>query len=275
MKDGLHRPLVGVSTCVVRRGAFDVHQAGAKYIQAVREGAQALPVLLPAGSDPQDLEQVVAGLDGLLLTGSPSNIEPHHYDGPPPPADNLTDPARDAATLPLIPLALACGVPLLAVCRGIQELNVALGGTLHQEVHDIPGRWDHRSDKTLTPEDRYRAAHEIDLTPGGVLQDLLGGGDRIAVNSLHGQAIDRLAPGLEIEAMAADGTIEAVSVRSAPAFALGVQWHPEYRVLENPVSARIFAAFGAACRMCAKRRSGSGDRREPGHDRDRTLAARA
>jgi putative glutamine amidotransferase len=139
-------------------------------------------------------------------------------------------------------------VPLLAICRGIQELNVALGGTLHQEVHELPGRLDHRSNKSVPMHERYEAAHQIRLTPGGTLQALLGGAAEIEVNSLHGQAIDRLAPGLAVEAIAQDGTIEAVSVTGAPAFALAVQWHPEWRVLDNPVSRRLFAAFGAACR---------------------------
>jgi putative glutamine amidotransferase len=150
--------------------------------------------------------------------------------------------------LPLIRRALGLGVPLLAICRGLQELNVALGGTLHQEVHELAGRLDHRSDKSVPPAERYQAAHSVRIAPGGVLEKLLGGVRTIEVNSLHAQAIDRLADGLAIEALAPDGTIEAVSVRNAPGFALAVQWHPEWRLLDNPTSRRLFAAFGAACR---------------------------
>ena len=206
-------------------------------------------------------------LDGLLITGSPSNLEPHHYGGPAAGAVGPSDPARDATTLPLIRQALARGVPLLAICRGLQELNVALGGTLHQEVHELPGRLDHRSDKTVAAEQRYAPAHEVSLTAGGMLQALLGGAARIEVNSLHGQAIDRLAPGLVVEARAPDGTIEAVAVRAAAAFALAVQWHPEWRVLDNPVSRRLYAAFGAACRARAQARMQ--------HERHGAVAARA
>ena len=148
---------------------------------------------------------------------------------------NQADPARDATTLPLIRRAIARAVPLFAICRGVQELNVALGGSLHQEVHELPGPVDHRSDKTLPLPERYGPAHQVRLTPGGMLQALFGGAERIEVNSLHGQAIDRLAPtGWRSRRWRDDGTIEAVRVQGAPGFALAVQWHPEWGVLENP-----------------------------------------
>ena len=248
-------PLIGIAACLVTADHFAYHRVGAKYVDSVIDGAGALPLLIPALGPRLDLDHLLDGLDGLLITGSLSNVEPHHYGGPAARPDSPRDPARDATVLPLIRRALAGALPLLAICRGLQELNVALGGTLHQEVHELPGRLDHRSDKTVTPEQRYLPAHEVSLTPGGALQALLGGAARIAVNSLHAQAIDRLAPGLRIEAQAPDGTIEAVSVPAAPAFALAVQWHPEYRVLDNPVSRRLYAAFGAACRSRARARS--------------------
>lgn len=247
-------PVVGIPACLATPDHFAFHRVGAKYVDSVVDGAGALPLLIPALGQRLEPDAVLDGLDGLLVTGSPSNVEPHHYGGPPAREDSPSDPARDATTLPLIRRALASGVPLLAICRGLQELNVALGGSLHQEVHELPGRLDHRSDKTVAPEERYAPAHEIMLTPGGFLQSLLGGAGRIKVNSLHAQAIDRLAPGLVIEAAAADGTPEAVSVRAAPAFALAVQWHPEYRVLDNPISRQLYAAFGAACRARAQAR---------------------
>ena len=247
-------PVVGIPACLIARDGFGFHQVGAKYVDSVIDGAGGLPLLLPAVGSRADPDALLDGLDGLLLTGSPSNVEPHHYGGPPPPPAGARDPARDATTLPLIRRAIARAVPLLAICRGVQELNVALGGSLHQEVHELPGRLDHRSDKTVSPPQRYAPAHEVLLTEGGRLQELLGGARRIAVNSLHGQAIDRLAPGLAVEARAPDGTIEAVRVDGAPGFVLGVQWHPEWRVLEHPISRRLFAAFGAACRARAEAR---------------------
>lgn len=241
-------PVVGIPACRVPRDGFAFHQVGDKYVDSVIDGASALPLLIPALGPRLDFDALLAELDGLLITGSPSNVEPHHYGGPAARPDSPCDPARDATTLPLIRRALACAVPLFAICRGLQELNVALGGTLHQEVHELPGRLDHRSDKTVPPPERYRPAHPVRLMPGGVLEGLLGGAGTIEVNSLHAQAIDRLADRLVVEAVAPDGTIEAVSVADAPAFALAVQWHPEWRVLENPTSRRLFAAFGAACR---------------------------
>ena len=247
-------PVVGIPACLVVPDFFAFHRVGAKYVDSVIDGAGAIPLLIPALGARLEVDAVLDGLDGLLITGSPSNVEPHHYGGAAARDASLADPARDATTLPLIRGALRRGVPLLAICRGLQELNVALGGTLHQEVHELPGRLDHRSDKTVAPEARYAPAHEASLTEGGVLQALLGGVRRIEINSLHGQAIDRLAPGLAVEARAPDGTIEAVSVRGAAGFALAVQWHPEWRVLDNPVSRPLYAAFGAACRARAQAR---------------------
>jgi putative glutamine amidotransferase len=241
-------PLIGVPACFVERDGFGYHQVGAKYVDSVIDGAGGLPLLIPALGARLDIDGLLAELDGLLITGSPSNVEPHHYGGRAPRPDSLRDPARDATTLPLIRRALDLALPLFAICRGLQELNVALGGTLHQEVHELPGRADHRSDKTVPPAGRYAPSHPARLVPDGTLQRLLEGASTIQVNSLHAQGIDRLAGRLVIEAIAPDGTIEAVSVPDAQAFALAVQWHPEWRVLENPTSRRLFAAFGAACR---------------------------
>ena len=259
-------PLIWVRACLVDRDGFGYHQVGDKYAASVVDGAGGLPVLIPALGAKLDLEPLLDHLDGLLITGSPSNVEPHHYDGPPQPEDSPRDPARDSTTLPLITRALARGVPLFAICRGIQELNVVLGGTLHQELHVVEGRRDHRSDKSVPLAERYGPVHRVRLTPGGLLQQLLGGVEEIEVNSLHGQAIDRLAPGLALEAVADDGTIEAVRVPGAPAFALAVQWYPEWRVLDNPISRRLYAAFGEACRARADARTE--------HERDRADAAR-
>jgi putative glutamine amidotransferase len=217
-------------------------------------GAGAVPVLIPAIGAALPLDALLDRLDGILVTGSPSNVDPAHYGGPAPREGNLADVARDATTLPLIRRALERGIPLLAICRGIQELNVALGGSLHQHVHELPGRRDHRSDKTKDYAGRYAPVHPIALTEGGRLIEVMGGASTIQVNSLHGQGIDRIAPGLVVEALAEDGTIEAVSAPSCPGFALGVQWHPEWRVQENPWSMRLFGAFAEAARARASSR---------------------
>lgn len=247
-------PLIAIPCCRRMSDQHVNHFVGEKYILAGLEAAGCLPVLIPALGDRLDLTELIGRFDGLLLTGSPSNVEPHHYDGPPPPANNLIDPDRDATTLPLIRAAVAAHAPVLGICRGHQELNVALGGSLHQEVQEVAGRMDHRSDKTGTAAHKYRLAHPVTLTPGGLFERLAGT-DRIEVNSLHGQGIDRPAPGLAIEAVAPDGQIEAVRLEG-PDFVVGVQWHPEWKALENAFSIKLFEAFGAACERRAARRAG-------------------
>lgn len=237
------KPLVGI-LCDHRPhdGTF-VHQANIEYVRAVEDGAQADAVLLPVSAD----VRLLARLDGLLLPGSPSNVAPHRYGGAPARAGNLADEARDAAALALIPAAIARGLPLLAICRGFQELNVALGGTLHQHVHELPGRLDHRADDAAPIDDQYAPVHDIAIAPGGLLARLHRPG-AARVNSLHHQGIDRLAAGLAIDAAAPDGQIEAVSLPTAPGFVLGLQWHPEWRWSEDPLSRDIFGGFAAALR---------------------------
>ncbi|MBT3627700.1 MAG: gamma-glutamyl-gamma-aminobutyrate hydrolase family protein, partial [Rhodospirillaceae bacterium] len=163
------------------------------------------------------------------------------------------DSQRDAATLPLIRAALAAGVPIFCICRGFQELNVALGGTLHQAVHEIPGRLDHREDKNQARAAQYAPVHGLTITPGGILAGLWPESE-IAVNSLHAQGVDQPAPGLRVEAVAPDGQIEALSSAGEGGFCLGVQWHPEWMVTENPLSMALFGAFGDAARAHARQR---------------------
>jgi putative glutamine amidotransferase len=180
-----------------------------------------------------------------LLTGSPSNIAPHRYGGPPPREGVLLDERRDASTLELIRRAIAQELPLFCLCRGFQELNVALGGTLYQHVNEVPGKMDHRADHTAPLDVQYRPSHIVSLVPGGVLAKITGI-SAIEVNSVHGQGIDRLAERLVPEAFAPDGLIEAARVKDAKTFALGVQWHPEWKMRESSVSRAIFRAFGEA-----------------------------
>jgi putative glutamine amidotransferase len=218
------KPLIGVPADVKEITGQPFHAVGDKYLRAITLAAGGLPFVIPAFGELYDLPDLVRRLDGVMLTGSPSNVHPTHYGVVPTPEAEPHDEARDATTLPLIHEVLKQGIPMLAICRGMQELNVALGGSLHARVHELPDRLDHRRPATLT------------------------------VNSLHWQALDRVAPGLQVEAEAPDGTIEAVSVRGAKDFALGVQWHPEYRVLDDVFSTKLFAAFGVAARRRAEAR---------------------
>lgn len=252
------RPVIGIPCCLRSLGAHPAHLVVDKYIRAVAEGAGATVVLIPAlGESLIDFETLLDGLDGVLLTGSHSNVEPIHYAGEPSAEGTLHDPARDATTLPLIGVALDKQVPLLGICRGFQELNVALGGTLHQQVQAVPGLMDHREDKTAPQEVQYGPAHAVTLIAGGWLRGWLAGADSAMVNSLHGQGLDRLAPGLVVEATAPDGLVEAVRVESAP-YALAVQWHPEWQFRQSPLSRALFTSFGAAARSRAAARLGLG-----------------
>jgi putative glutamine amidotransferase len=221
-----------------------VHQANDEYVIAVRDGVGALPLLIPSTEAPLDIGAVLAAVDGLLFTGAPSNVAPSHYGAVARPGTEL-DEMRDATTLPLLRAAIRAGTPLLAICRGFQELNIALGGSLHQHVHEIPGRLDHREPKDVPLDIEYGPSHAIAIAPDGVLGRLSGLREAM-VNSLHHQGVDRLAPSLMVEATAPDGQIEAVSLPGAAGFALGVQWHPEWAFAQNPLSRAIFAGFGAA-----------------------------
>lgn len=228
---------------------------GEKYLTAIRDGAEGLPMLVPALGDSLPFESILANVDGLLLTGSYSNVEPHRYGGDPSMPGTLHDPHRDGTTLPLIERALELGVPLFALCRGFQELNVVLGGTLHQRVQEVPGYRDHRENPEDPLDRQYGPSHYVNLTEGGELRRLAGA-DRVEVNSLHAQGVQRLASGVTVEAVADDGLIEAFRVDGAESFALAVQWHPEWRVRENPFSLALFRAFGDACRLRAAHRTG-------------------
>ncbi len=236
-------------------GGHPFHVAARKYSDAVRDAAGCYPLLLPSRAA-ADLEAYVELADGVLLTGSPANVHPEHF------GQSVRDPQlpldqeRDQVTLPLVRLAIERGLPLFAICRGLQEINVALGGTLLQAVHEEPGRFDHRADPDADADTQYGPSHPVDIAAGGEL-DRIVGAHSLQVNSLHGQAIDRLAAGLRVEARAHDGTVEAVHISAHPGFALAVQWHPEWKVLENPASAALFKAFGDACRSARVRRGGA------------------
>jgi putative glutamine amidotransferase len=237
------KPVVLVPACNRMLGEHPFHIAGRKYVEAVRL-AGALPLVVPR-LEAAEIDGALDLAHGVLLTGSPSNVHPSYFgEGVHDPALPL-DPERDAWVLAMIPRVLARGLPLMAICRGTQEANVALGGTLHQAVQDVPGLADHRADDRAPVAVQYGLAHRVDVVPGGVLERITGGGS-FEVNSVHGQGVSRLAAGLRVEAVAPDGLVEAFSVADASGFSLCVQWHPEWQAADNPISMRLLQAFGAA-----------------------------
>ena len=241
------KALVGISCCSKAFGPFGTpnHAASDTYVRATDQIVDAVPVLLAANGDRSDVATLVARLDGLILTGSRSNVLPRFYGGPAHPDGTPEDVARDAVTLPLIRAAVAAGLPVLAICRGLQEMNVAFGGTLHQRLQDLPGRLDHSTPYQDNAGVRTGKAHAVRFVPGSWLHRLAAERDA-PVNSLHNQGIDRLGAGLVAEAHAPDGTIEAIRVAAASGFAVGVQWHPEYDFETDVLSRRLFEAFGEA-----------------------------
>jgi putative glutamine amidotransferase len=247
------KPIIGVPADRRILEPHPFHMVGEKYLKALIDAAHAVPLIIPVLADDLAIDELVDQVDGVLLTGSPSDLEPHHYGGEPGDPNALRDPHRDALTLPIARHALDTGVPLLAVCRGFQELNVVLGGTLHQKVHDVPGYHNHKENPQDPLDVQYGPSHPAMLVSGGLLSRLAGA-EEVMVNSLHGQGVKKLAEGVTVEAIADDGLIEAFTVDSVENFALAVQWHPEWQVTRNEFSSAIFKAFGDACRARARER---------------------
>ena len=247
------KPIIGVPACRRIVDPHPFHMVGEKYLQALAEGSNGLPLIIPALGESLQIDEILASVDGLLLTGSPSNLEPHHYDGEPSEPGTLHDPNRDALTLPLAKRAFDTGVPVLALCRGHQELNVVLGGTLHQKVHEVPGYNCHKENPDDPLDVQYGPSHSVNLVEGGLLHGLAGT-TTVIVNSLHSQGVAKLANGVSVEAVSDDGLIEAFVVDSVPGFALSIQWHPEWQFAQNELSTAIFKAFGDACRQYAAKK---------------------
>jgi putative glutamine amidotransferase len=244
------RPLIGVTADRRILDPHPFHVVGEKYLTAVRDGAGGLPFPIPALGRMLSANDILEKVDGLLLTGSYSNLEPDHYGGETSRPGTLHDAHRDETNLALIDRALEMQVPLFAICRGLQEVNVALGGSLHQHVEEQAGYHDHRENPVDPLDVQYGPAHEVHLVEGGLLHKLAGK-PTARVNSLHAQGIARLANGVTVEAVADDGLIEAFVVDGAPAFALAVQWHPEWKVTDDSFSLAMFRTFGDACRQRA------------------------
>lgn len=244
------KPVIGLTAERVVADGYYWHRVEEHYPLAIIEAAGGIPILIPALAQQLDQRALLQRLDGLLLTGGASNIEPEFYGCESEQPNSSRDRLRDETTLALIPQAIALGVPVLGICRGLQEMNVALGGTLHQRVHRVAGKFDHREDERAPVPEQYGLAHRVSLQAGGLLA-ALSNAKEIEVNSVHGQGIDELAPELRIEALAPDGLIEAVSLPTAAAFTCAVQWHPEWFEQTTPFCRALLAAFGAACRKYA------------------------
>ncbi len=240
-------PIIAVAADYKELDGYRWHAAAETYLKAVVAGLGGIPVIVPSLGEAIDFDALLDRVDGALLPGSKSNVHPERYGEAPSPQSEPYDPRRDATTFPLIRAALAGGVPLFAICRGMQELNAALGGTLVSEVQEIEGRHDHRAPVSEDQNVRFAIRQDVNVIAGGTLAGILGSGAK-RVNSLHRQAIGRLGKNLAVEATAPDGTVEAVRVTGVPGFAIGVQWHPEYWVETDETSSRLFAAFGKAVR---------------------------
>lgn len=228
------------------------HGAVDTYLKALT-WAGTVPVMVPSLGETLDVDALLSRADGLLLTGARSNVHPRRYGMEPEPRSEPYDEARDETVFALVPRAIEMGVPLFAICRGFQELNVILGGSLIAEAQERPGVLDHRAKPEESIDERYGLAHEVAFEAGSQLAEIVGA-PSVTVNSYHRQAIDRLAPGLIVEALAPDGTIEAVRVDGARNFAFGVQWHPEYWAASDAPSGALFSAFAEAAEQRAAMR---------------------
>lgn len=243
----MQKPVIAVTADIRTFDNYQWHCVPEQYVKAAMEGAKLTPLMVTNLGEALDIDAVLHSVNGLLVTGSKSNVHPSLYGKSAAPEYEPHDPARDATTLPLIRAAIDKGIPTLAICRGIQELNVAMGGTLATEIQTQENRMDHRAPESDDAAERFKIQHSIKISEGSCLAGIFKA-PSVEVNSLHRQAIETIAPNLEIEAVADDGTIEAVYVRNAKAFALGVQWHPEFWVNSDAPSRKIFESFGGAVR---------------------------
>lgn len=253
----MSKPLIGLSLCrwlLKDRDEGWFHLVGEKYVKVITNYG-AFPLAVPALADELDIDTVLENVSGLLFSGSVSNIHPSFY-GDEHPGDGLEDKDRDTTSMRLMAAAIERGVPVLGICRGIQEMNVLFGGTLHRQVHELVGRLDHRENPDVEDDICYAPVHVVKLTEGGVLHGIHGVTE-LNVNSLHGQGIDRVGEGLLVEAVATDGQVEAISVKGSKAFAVGVQWHPEYHSRENPDYDLFVRAFHQAVSDYQKQKLGT------------------
>jgi putative glutamine amidotransferase len=255
----MKRPVVGVIGNAHRvENRFATQMVGERNLRAVAEVAGALPLMFAGSPDITDVGALLDTVDGILLTGARANVHPTRFKTEPCAKHEPYDIHRDEVALTLSEVCVARGIPLFGICRGLQEMNVAFGGSLHPEIRELPGRLNHRMPRLENGEIHpdpmvvFADRHEVALTPGGEFAKILGC-ETIRVNSLHGQGI--LEPGkrVVIEGIAEDGTIEAIRIADAPGFALGVQWHAEYDPQRNPINHALFQAFGEALQAVKRR----------------------
>lgn len=255
------RPVVGIiGNLSVLNGTYRVHAGGMMNSAAVAQVAECLPLIIPSDPTFVTVAELLDSCDGFLLTGGRPNVHPEEYGEQATEAHGSFDRGRDAITLPLIRACVERGQPFLGVCRGFQEVNVAMGGTLHPEIRELPGRMNHRMPPDGTLEEKFALRHKVSFTPGGVFAGLIGA-EEVMTNTLHGQGIKAAGSRIVVDGLAPDGTPEAIYVQDAPGFTLSVQWHPEYNAASDPVSRPLFSAFGAAARAWAELKAGRGGAR--------------
>ena len=243
------RPIVAiVGNAYLIDDSYPVHATGRMNSEAISEVSGALPIMLPSMPDILEIDEIVDRFDGFLLTGARPNVHPEEYGEEATEAHGDFDRERDSVTLPLVRASVEAGKPILGICRGFQEFNVAYGGTLYPEIRDLPGRMNHRMPPDGTLDEKFALRHDVHLTEGGKFAEIFGS-TTIRTNTLHGQGIKKKGDRIVIEGVADDGTPEAIHVEDASSFAMAVQWHPEYNAGEDPVSRPLFEAFGKALRI--------------------------
>lgn len=249
------RPIVGIigNTHLIN-DEYPAHAGGSHNSEAVAEVSRCMPLLIPADPRYLSVEELLETCDGFLLTGGRPNVHPEEYGEDATEAHGAFDRARDAITLPLVRACVERGQPFFGICRGFQEVNVAMGGTLYPEIRDLPGRMNHRMPPDGTMEEKFALRHMVKFSEGGVFHDLFGTTE-VMTNTLHGQGVKRPGSRIVIDGYAPDGTPEAIYVENAPGFTLSVQWHPEWDASNDPVSRPLFSAFGDAVRSWAARPS--------------------
>ena len=253
MSGARNRPVIGIiGNSHSLNDRYPVHVGGTMNSDAVAQVSGCLPLIIPSDPNYVTVPELLDLCDGFLLTGGRPNVHPSEYGEEETPAHGSFDRCRDAVTLPLVRACVERGQPIFGICRGFQEINVALGGTLYPEIRDLPGRMNHRMPPDGTLEEQFALRHPVRFTPGGVFSRLIGR-DEVMTNTLHGQGIARPAERIVIDGFAPDGTPEATYVRGAAGFTLAVQWHPEWNACDDPVSRPLFAAFGEAARVWAAR----------------------
>ena len=249
------RPIVGIiSNYTLLNDEYPVHTGGVMNMDAVANVSGCMPLLIPADPAHVSVSELMARCDGFLLTGGRPNVHPEEYGEEPTAAHGDFDRARDAIALPLVRACVEAGQPFLGICRGFQEVNVAMGGTLYPEIRDLPGRMNHRMPPDGTLEEKFEIRHKVTVSENGVFHRIFGSRE-VDTNTLHGQGIKEAGPRVVIDGVADDGTPEAIYIKDAPGFTASVQWHPEWNADGDPVSRPLFTAFGNAVQEFAAMRS--------------------